>query len=391
MRMKYSLTFIIALIIAIVGRAQRADVLIVSGELDFVTEGKRMLDITYRKIGGGFIFDSCIINNGHFKFQKEINEPIVVILSLKPLHRETSNQGKLDYVSLFLLPGEVHIKAPQNLSDCIVSGKGSIANNDYQAYSKDINLYIDTQNKALRILQNSNEDEKEKRITVITDSLNSIRDRVVYLKFITTKKQSPVAALALLQYGGEPVWTPRKKMVPDEIERLLIKLPKQYQLYPSIQNLKEELKVAKSTGVGKPIIDFALEDTAGKKVKLSDFKGQYVFLDFWASWCVPCRKENPNVKAVFEKYKDKNFIVVSVSLDKEDAKGAWRSAIQKDQIALWPHLVDFNGFGGAVAKSYYVKSIPTNFLIGPDGKFLGRNLYGEALNRAVDKIFNNSN
>ena len=179
-------------------------------------------------------------------------------------------------------------------------------------------------------------------------------------------------------------------MVPDEIEKLLVRLPKKFQAYPSIQNLKEELKVAKSTGVGKPIIDFTLEDTAGKKVKLSDFKGQYVFLDFWASWCVPCRKENPNVKSQFIKYKDKGFTVVSVSLDKPEARQAWIDAVRKDGTGLWTQLADLHGFDGAVAKSYYVRSIPTNFLIGPDGKFLDRNLYGEALGKKLAKVFNNN-
>jgi hypothetical protein len=302
MLLKYSLTTIIAFFITIAVRSQRADVLTVSGKLGFVTEEKRTLEVTYRKIGGGgYVFDSCIVINGNFKFEKELNEPIIVMLNLKPIQTATSNRGPQDNVSLFLLPGDVQIQAPDNLRNCIVSGKGTIANDDYKVYLTDLNLYIDTQRKSFGALKNLNESEKDKRITEIGDSINLIRDQQVYYKFVTTKTQSPVAALALLQYGGEPVWTPRKKMVPDEIEKLLVRLPKKFQAYPSIQNLKEELKVAKSTGVGKPIIDFALEDTAGKKVKLSDFKGQYVFLDFWASWCVPCRKENPNVKSQFIK------------------------------------------------------------------------------------------
>jgi peroxiredoxin len=151
--------------------------------------------------------------------------------------------------------------------------------------------------------------------------------------------------------------------------------------------LKEELQVSKATGYGKPIIDFTLEDTSGRLVKLSDFKGKYVFLDFWASWCVPCRKENPNVKKQFEKYKDRGFTVVSVSLDKPDARKAWIEAVRKDGTGIWTQLGDLHGFDGAVAKSYYVRSIPTNFLIGPDGKFLDRNLYGEELGKKLSKIF----
>jgi len=164
-------------------------------------------------------------------------------------------------------------------------------------------------------------------------------------------------------------------------------LPAKYKSYPSLISLKQELQISKSTGIGKPVIDFTLKDASGKTVSLSDFKGKYVFLDFWASWCIPCRKENPNVKAQYEKYKNKDFTVLSVSMDKAEARKAWTEAIEKDGIGMWTHLIDEAGFAGTVAKSYYITSIPTNFLISPEGKFLGRNLYGEKLDQALEKIF----
>lgn len=362
-----------------------------SGILSFAEKQNRVLELTYRKISGGYQFDSTTIVNGKFKFEKEISEPIIAILSVKALPgTPRTNQGGFDYLSILLTPGkDLEINGISNLKDAVVSGSGAAVNNDYRDYLNQLNMYVDKGNSALTMLRDVALDSatRQKRLIEIQDSINLERDQKVYLNFVKSKSQSPVGALALLSYAGEPVWRPRKKMSPEEIENLLKLLPKPFLSYPSFISLKEELEVSKATGPGKPIIDFTLEDTSGKLVRLSDFKGQYVFLDFWASWCVPCRKENPNVKKQFEKYKDKGFTVVSVSLDKPDARQAWIDAIHKDGVGLWTQLGDLHGFDGKVAKSYYVRSIPTNFLIGPDGKFLGRNLYGDQLNKELAKIF----
>lgn len=363
----------------------------VSGNLNFIKEKSRLLQITYRKIGGGYQFDSTSVNNGRFKLEKELTEPIIVIMDLKPVPGTPGNgQNTLDYLSILLTPGkDLTINATSNLKDANISGTGAPVNSEYENYQVQLNSYIKKGNSLLMALKDVNLDstERVKRITEIQDSINLERDQKVYLRLVKEKPQSPVAALALLSYAGEPVWRPRKKMSPGEIENLLKPFPQESLRYPSVISLKEELQVSKATGYGKPIIDFTLEDTSGKLVKLSDFKGKYVFLDFWASWCVPCRKENPNVKKQFEKYKDRGFTVVSVSLDKPDARKAWIEAVRKDGTGIWTQLGDLHGFDGAVAKSYYVRSIPTNFLIGPDGKFLDRNLYGEELGKKLSKIF----
>jgi len=359
--------------------------------LNFIKEKSRLLQITYRKIGGGYQFDSTSVSNGRFKIEKELTEPIIVIMDIKPVPGTPGNgQNNLDYLSILLTPGkDLTITGTSNLKDANISGTGAPVNSEYENYQGQLNSYIKKGNSLLMALKDLNLDstERVKRITEIQDSINLERDQKVYLRLVKEKPQSPVAALALLSYAGEPVWRPRKKMSPGEIENLLKPFPQESLRYPSVTSLKEELQVSKATGYGKPIIDFTLEDTSGRLVKLSDFKGKYVFLDFWASWCVPCRKENPNVKKQFEKYKDRGFTVVSVSLDKPDARKAWIEAVRKDGTGIWTQLGDLHGFDGAVAKSYYVRSIPTNFLIGPDGKFLDRNLYGEELGKKLSKIF----
>ncbi len=128
--------------------------------------------------------------------------------------------------------------------------------------------------------------------------------------------------------------------------------------------------------IGKPLEEFSQEDTSGNLVKLSDFKGKYVLVDFWASWCGPCRAENPNVVRVFEKYKDKNFTVFGVSLDK--SRDPWIAAIHKDKLN-WAHVSDLKGWNNAVAQKFHIFSIPQNLLLDPKGNVIGKNLRGEAL------------
>ncbi|HMU47084.1 MAG TPA: TlpA disulfide reductase family protein [Chitinophagaceae bacterium] len=138
--------------------------------------------------------------------------------------------------------------------------------------------------------------------------------------------------------------------------------------------------------VGTEAIDFSQPDTTGSMVSLSSFRGKYVLLDFWASWCGPCRQENPNVVENYNKFKDKNFTVLGVSLDRPGQKEKWLQAIHDDNLT-WTHVSDLQFWNNAAAMLYNVKGIPQNFLIGPDGKIVARNLRGPALEEKLCEIF----
>ncbi|WP_431294446.1 redoxin domain-containing protein [Pedobacter sp. P26] len=140
-----------------------------------------------------------------------------------------------------------------------------------------------------------------------------------------------------------------------------------------------------TTSVGQQAPNFTSSDSFGKQISLSNFRGKYVLLDFWASWCAPCRAENPNILEQYQKYKSKNFEVLGVSLDASNSRAAWLKAIKDDHIE-WTNVSDLRGFDSSLAKLYHINAIPQNFLIDPSGKIIARNISGEALNNILKQF-----
>jgi len=160
-------------------------------------------------------------------------------------------------------------------------------------------------------------------------------------------------------------------------------------LAPSAKNsiygkeLGESLRIAAKTGLGvKP--SFTLPDRDGKNLSLASLKGKVVLVDFWASWCGPCRKENPNLVKAYAKYHDKGFEIIGVSLD--DKKENWLKAIDADKL-VWLHASDLKGWKSDLAAEYGIRSIPTSFLVDAEGKIIGKDLRGDLLEKKLASIF----
>ena len=173
---------------------------------------------------------------------------------------------------------------------------------------------------------------------------------------------------------------------PAEYEKELVdyadKIKSNFNNNAAVTEFLVKMAKLKSVQVGQPAPQFSINSVDGKTIKLADFKGKYVMLDFWASWCTPCRQENPNVVKAYQTYKDKNFTILGISLDKDAA--AWKTAIAADKLT-WAHGSDLKDFDSPTAVLYSIEAIPSSFIIDPDGKIVAKNLRGAELDAFLNK------
>ena len=196
------------------------------------------------------------------------------------------------------------------------------------------------------------------------------------LNFLQNKRNSYIAPLAIFRIH---------QVTGDNglMEKLYSGLTPEVKKSPIGEYVGQQVDEARRDPMGKVIADFEQEDVNGKMVNIKSFRGKYVLIDFWASWCGPCRGENPNVVAAFNKYKNKNFTVLGISLDK--TKSPWLEAIKKDGL-IWTQLSDLKGWSNAVSQQFGITSIPQNFLIDPNGVVIAKNLRGAALEAKLESI-----
>ncbi|WP_069658678.1 TlpA disulfide reductase family protein [Arcticibacter eurypsychrophilus] len=329
------------------------------------------------------ITDSAVMKNGQFVFSGAIAEPSagLLILDSKGVGLDSlKTAGRPDVTSFYVEKGEYSIESKDSLSTAVI--KGSKLNTDNQLLSgrlKSINESFKTLNAEY---QSASAEQKgnaefmgalQGKFEKFTEQQNE-----VIKQFIKEHPASFVSVNSILSLAGEdPQY--------GELDPLIKSLSPELQKSASLQPLIQSLASLKNTSVGATAIDFVQNDVNGKPVKLSDFKGKYVLLDFWASWCGPCREENPNIVLAYNKYKGKNFTVLGVSLDRENQKANWLKAIETDGL-LWTQVSDLKFWNNEVARLYGIRSIPQNYLIDPTGKIVAVNLRGAALDKKLSEI-----
>ena len=295
------------------------------------------------------------VKNGGFELKGSLREPILVSLNFVDAKKKAL---------LFLDNNKIIING--NIADVQnLKISGSFTQTDFQAFQDTFNPLFE---KYSRINQQINAGEKSDSLQInAARTYTTIQENIEL--FLQQHPASPVSPFLLVVTA----------QLSDDIsvmEKRFDRLDKTAQegfFGKYLHNMIEDSKVG---SVGSVAIDFTQNDVDGKPVSLGSFKGKYVLVDFWASWCGPCRQENPNVVSTYEKFKNKNFTVLGVSLDK--TKDPWVKAINDDKL-LWTQVSDLKFWNNEVARKYRIESIPQNFLIDPDGKIIAKNLRGEEL------------
>lgn len=280
-----------------------------------------------------FVIDSAEIVHGQFHFSKNVELPEIYGLSLDTL--------KSSFLVFFdENPATVALDSSRNYRNSKI--KGSELHDLYAAYKEQHSVAIDS--------------------------------------FIRQHPASLVSAYALYRDFSY-------RLSPDEIRYNIQLLDSSLWNTPYVQQLEELIPTLEEVAVGNPAPDFRVNNSEGTAVNFSDHigKNKYLFLDFWASWCGPCRRENPNIVSAYQKYKDKGFDIFAVSLDRD--KNSWLAAIEKDRLT-WTQVSDLQLWDSGPAKIYGVRAIPANFLIDENGIIVAKNLKGEELHKTLEELLN---
>jgi peroxiredoxin len=375
------LLFLVSFLPLLATAQEKAKTFKLSGKTKDLAFKPEWVFLQYR-VDGEWKTDSVKTGDGKYSFTGKIAEPITGRLRVKYASDDKGNKiatvNTRDGATVFLQPGKIKVSSVDSFSNIQV--KGSSAHTEYVKLAA-LNKPFDAQLTKLydeyavyrKAKDKENQDKTDKKI----EEVDATKREKVYGEYVRNNPSSPIGLYALQQYAGWDIDA-------DKVEPLFNSLSETNKNYPSAKRFMEDIAIAKKTGIGKYAMDFTQNDTLGNPIMLSSLRGKYLLVDFWASWCGPCRAENPNVVKVYNKYKDRNFHIIGVSLDRPGQKEKWMKAIHDDELA-WTHVSDLKFWDNEVAKQYGIKAIPQNLLLDPEGKIIAKNLRGEDLDLELGK------
>ena len=355
-----------------------------NGEIQNAADQKIFLEQVYFSQQAPNLLDTAMLVNGKFSLKANATEESLFRLRLQ---NETNGY-------LFINDGkEITFAADyqnKTIDGATVSGPANSSMKEFlQGMNERRTKFVEIGNRIKQLQLHADNDSalasEQTKMQVLNDQTYD------YIKHRIDSSASPIVSIFALGYAQNM----DTAVIHPIVNKLTDRFPKHNAVAATVAQYEEMLAAmrisqpspdnpnagAQKTGNQAP--DFTMNDTEGKPFKLSSMKGKYVLVDFWASWCGPCRGENPNIVAAYHKFKDKNFEILGVSLDEK--KDSWLNAIKADKLD-WVHVSDLKGWANLTVDLYGYRAIPYNVLIDPTGKIIATDLRGEGLHTTLAAV-----
>ncbi|MEO5685704.1 MAG: TlpA disulfide reductase family protein [Chitinophagaceae bacterium] len=377
--------FLLGILVSVAGAFAQSSKFTLTGDVSALKAPAEWVYISYY-LGDRRVSDSAPVRQNKYILGGNVSEPVLAKLHVKYKSNGEAQpipaNSRRDYAAVFLQPGSIKVSSVDSFANITVAG--SKADEEYrmlEEIAKPYNDRLDELYRQFPVARKNKETALMAELEKQIDSLNASANDNIYGAYVKKNPTSLLAMYAFKNWAGYEIDA-------EKAEPVFKTLPATARNTISGKEMQEKITIAKKTGIGQVAMDFTQNDTLGQPLALHSLRGKYLLVDFWASWCGPCRQENPNLVNVFNQFKEKGFQVLSISLDKPGAKERWLQAIHDDRLA-WTHVSDLQFWNNAVARQYGIQAIPQNLLLDPNGKIIAKNLRGEALEKKLAAIYAN--
>jgi peroxiredoxin len=364
--MKKPVFVALSLLLMISCTKQKEETAVISGNIEGLES--EQLFLMEREGRDFLILDTLKVENGTFYYERVMPQPKAYYIG--------TTAGK-PFSDFFLEKGDISITGnSEELRDIQITG--TINNDLYTAYKSKDNELNKRYYSLYSELKQAREDDNQQRVSELDEEMNTIDEEMTAQTKAFVRENSTQVVSPYLMWRTAYMFT-LEELIPVYKSYSESLKASEYAGY-----IKERIDLLSKVAVGERYIDFSMEDTRGNVVSLSEMMGKVTLVDFWASWCSPCRKENPNVVKAWEKYHEKGLEIVGVSFDRDHEQ--WLKAIADDNLT-WHHVSDLSYWDNAAGKMYGIRSIPSNFLMDENGVILAWNLREEALQEKLAELF----